>query len=367
MKFKNTVITSSLSGLSTASADGHYHNPSLRYAQFVFCDDQPNENHQGIKHEDFPEVAASAIGTPVKMRFLGEAAGAHVGAIPIGHITDMEEHAEGGVNSLVAQAVLYASDYPDEIEYLEEAFAGNKAPGISFELAYSSSVVENGISWLKGLVTRAAAFVKNPAYGTRTALLALASNNSLTDEQFADGLKAIANELQPKNTDKGGNIKVEKELEEIKAKLEVAEKALAEKTTELETANASITTLTTEKDALQSKVTEGETALAEIARKNMITTRAATLAEAGMKLDADVEKLATKHWVALDDTAFAEYVDDLKGAIKDATPVKTGLASLRASASRSDLPRLTPEDSDKGSRLSGLRERMAQASINSAE
>ena len=368
MKLRTTVFTSSLLSIAKASSEGHFHHPGLRYVRFVFLDDQPNENKLGVEYEDFGAVAESAIGTPIKMRFLGESAGSHIGSIPIGHITDMTENTtETGVHQLIADGVLYAAEYPDEIDYLETAFASDKAPGISFEIAYeqAKAVVKEGITWIKNVVTRAATFVRNPAYGTRTALLALASNNSISDEDFADGLTAIANEMRPKNTNKGGNNTVEKELEELKAKYEALEKNFTKVTEEkaaLETANAS---LTTEKDELQKKNDAHEVTLAAVAKEKLIAARTKAVAEAGITLESDEAKLQKKQefWARMDEEGFAEYVDDLKAAAK---PAKSTRFETIASASRERaVPKITG-DADGGS-LAELKARLGSYSRTSQD
>lgn len=358
MTQKVTEFTSSL--LSIAEEWQHFHHPGLRYVRFVFCDDKPNQNKQGVEYEDFAEVIASAINTPIKMRFLGEAAGSHIGSVSIGHITDMEENTlEDGTHQLIADGVLYASEYPDEIEYLEEAFADNKAPGISFEINYDASkaVVKDGVTWIKSLLTRAATFVRNPAYGTRTALLALASNNSLNDKELAEGLSAIANELRPKITIEGGNNKVEEDLKKVREELDELKLKLSEaatKITDLETANAS---LTTEKDELQKDLDVKIASLATVAREQLIATRTAAVAEAGMTIETDEAKLTKKQefWAKMDEEGFAEYVEDLKAAAKVAPKKSAALAS----ASRNTVPRIVDTE-ETG--LSGLRERLGSLS-----
>lgn len=166
-------------------------HPGLRLVKFVFCDNQPNENGQGIAEEDFDEIIKSGVGTPIKMRFFGNTAGGHIGSIPIGYIKNMYKEDDGNTKKLIADATLFADEYPDEIQYLQEAYDKGEAPGISWELKYNNSVIKDGIEWLKGLVTRAATFVRHPAYGNRTAILALASNKEISDEQLTEALQEI--------------------------------------------------------------------------------------------------------------------------------------------------------------------------------
>lgn len=163
-------------------------NPFLTVARFVFADDKGNKNNQGIEYEDFPQVAASAIDMPVKINY-SRSSGVqnHANSIPIGHIKSME--IDEASKKLVATAMLYADEFPEEVSFLKESFAEDNAPGISWELAYRDSVVKNGVNWLKDVVTKAATFVRNPAYGSRTSLLALAAS-----EEFQEFLLARSNE-----------------------------------------------------------------------------------------------------------------------------------------------------------------------------
>lgn len=332
-----------------------YKNPGLRYVQFVFCDDRPTENHTGIAYEDFAEVRESAIGTPIKMRFFGHGVGNHLGSVPIGHITEMAEKDLGnGVHQLIAKGILYAHDYPDEVEYLELAFAAGEAPGISWELSYSDSLIKEGISWLKGIVARAATFVRNPAYGTRTALLALASNREISNEDFKESFIAIAQEIIPNKESKGGNDNVE--LEEVQKKLDEAIAKLA-------TSEAEVTRLTTENtdlaakvDTLNTAVADKDTKIAEFEKTALVAERTKALVDAGIEIETDEVKLAKKQdfWVHLTDDAFAEYVDDLKAVASKSKKTKEAIASRLSGGV--DLPRLSDDDEDTS--LSGLKAKL---------
>jgi len=293
MKIKTVVFETALAEIS---AEDHFHHPGQRIAKFIFCDDRPNENQQGVEHADFAEVTRSAIGSPVKMKFLGQTVGGHSGSVPIGFIHGMEEvEAADGSHQLVASATLFATEFPEEIEHLEESFAEGKAPGISWEIIYKDSIIRDGVEWLKGIITRAATFVKVPAYGSRTALLALASNNKeLSDEDLSTELSALANEFSPKNTNKGGNNNVEEELRKAKEELQAA----LDKIAALETSTAELTTANA---ALQTSVDEATTALSAkedelkaVAERELVAERTRVITEAGIKIEADAEKLAKK-------------------------------------------------------------------------
>lgn len=326
--------------MALASSTEHFHHPGLRYGQFIYCDDMPNSNKQGIEYEDFPDLMASAIGTPVKMKFLGQSEGGHTGSIPIGYIHKMTEESfnDGANHRLIASAILFASEYPDEIQYLEDKFNAGTPPGVSWELSYKDTIVKNGITWLKKILARAATFVRNPAYGSRTALLALATNQSISADDFSTELSAFAHEISPKIIDKGGNNNVEEELRLAKEALAAANARIAELE---QTTNAKIETLEQQVTTLTTTVEERDTALAEVALRELIAERTRLISEAGIKIETDAEKLAKKQafWAQFSEETFAEYLDDLKAAV-----VKPKEAAASGTFKSQKLPKLTTGD-----------------------
>jgi hypothetical protein len=345
---KRTTFNSAIAEVSIED----FMHPGLRRVKFVFCDDQPNENGQGILADDFEDIIKSSIGTPVKMKFFGQSAGNHLGSIPIGHIVDMVKAEQDGVNKLIADAILYADDYPEEIDYLFHSYAEGKAPGVSWELSYKDSILEKGITWLKGVVTRAATFVRSPAYGNRTAILALASNHDISDEDFQkEVLSELNAEIKPQNNDQGGNNRMEEELQKAREELEALKAA---NTTALAERDSKISELEARISELENSVSEKDTALAEYKNKEVLAERISKLSEAGITLPSDAEKRAAKEafYLNLSDEAFAEVVEELSEAIasvKDKEP-KKGLASLQSRTP--SVPKLTAQAGSEADALS---------------
>jgi hypothetical protein len=379
-----------------------FKNPYLKTVKFVFADDKPNLNNQAIPYEEFTGLAASAIGMPIKIRFLGRQGGAgnHDGSVPIGHISSVtEEQAEDGTNKLVAEGVLYADEYPDIIDYLEETYAENKAPGISWEISYKDSIVEKGITLLKGVIARAATFVKHPAYGKRTALLALASIDiaaldseakkkimSLVEELLSllepdgedttdkedtteAGLISKAEELMGRFikeaaevTIQGGNNNVT--LEEALAKIAELEAELASTKTELEAKASETQTLeeaVTKVGQLEATVAELETAIATYEKAYVVANRTQKMVEAGVVLDEDAEVLAQKQelWAAMSEEIFNEVVSTVT-AVANKAPEKRTEASARIF----NLPKITPPVASGGTAVPDLMSRMRALSRN---
>lgn len=325
-----------------ADVEGSFEHPYLTRIKFIFATEEGARLltsqaglKQGIKAEDFDEVIRTSIHMPIKMRYLGKfGAQNHSGAITIGHITNMEKiELEGGVKALAAEGVLYTSEFPEEVEYLKDAHASGKAPGISYEVIYdgNKSIIEDGVEWLKGLITQAATIVKSPAYGSRTAIMALASNKELSQEEFNEEVLSI---ITPKESiTEGGSDMDEKDKEEIQRLTALAgdkDKILADK-------DAELTTLSGDLDTVKAALEAAQKENAELKRTMLVESRAKAYAEAGFSFDEDAEKAnAKKELLAkMEEEVFTAYIADLK------TAKETKKAALASAASDRGIPRLT--------------------------
>lgn len=324
---KTAEFKSTIAEIQEVESEDFQH-PLLTLAKFVFLDDRPNDNNQGVREEDFADIIASAIDTPVKMLFTGSDVRGHFGSIPVGHIKNIEaEKLDDGTNRLIGTAMLYREEYPEEILYLKESYVNGEAPGISYELQYKDSIVENGIEWLKKITTKAATFVKTPAYGSRTALLALASNTSLSQEEVVDSVISLAHEWEPKepvndSKDEGGNqsMELEQRVQELEA--------------DAATKQGEIERLTGELVSKDATIEELKTKIADFERVTLISERERKYVEAGFSLESDAEKLAKKRefWASLSDEAFNEYIADL-------VSVKATAPSTASASTNDDVPK----------------------------
>lgn len=295
--------------------EGH---PLLTKMKFIFAtadegfnlSTKKNGLKQGIKAEDFDDIIKTSINTPVKMRYLGFRGGVgnHLGSIPIGHIVGMEKTSlEDGTLALAAEAVLYAQEYPEEVEYLKTAFATGAAPGVSYEIQHSSSksVIEDGVEWIKGLITQAATIVRSPAYGSRTAILALASNKELTEEELTDELKSI---MKPEE-EGGSDMDKDKEIERLTALASDKDSALTKKDEE-------IAAIIKERDEAKDKLAEATSENEGLKKTILLEQRAQAYAAAGLTFDEDADKANEKKELLakMDEDVFNSYVADLKAA-----------------------------------------------------
>jgi hypothetical protein len=314
-------------------------NPYLTVAKFIFADDKgaplstaTATGMQGIEVEDFDQIIKTALDMPVKMNLIGESAANHVGSYVIGHMRKMEKVSEDGINKLVAEAVLYNEEYPEEVNYLKKAYADGEAPGISYEIAYGNSIIKEGVEWIKNVITCAATFVGSPAYGNRTSLLALASAKN--NKEFVQTMKTLVAQAEgtPTPSNKGGT-----NVDE----LEKAQKEALEFKAEAETKTAEIAKLTETLTAKDDEIATLKETIAQNEREKVLSTRMGRFTEAGFALEANAEKADKKKafWLSLSDEAFDEYLEDLvsaKGSNKEPTDEEKKLA---AASSRSTLPR----------------------------
>jgi hypothetical protein len=337
-------------------------HPFLSIARFIFTDDKPNKNNQGVSVDEFDAIAESAIGLPVKMEFLRDSSeadvGGHIGSIPIGVIRSMEKaKLEDGTNQLIAEVCLWADEYPVEVKYLKEKFSEGKAPGVSWELAYKDSVIDKGVKWLKGVITKAATFVKTPAYGTRTAILAMASMepDEITRSviALADQLKKDQEEIKPEveapkvvaPTNKGGK-EMSEELENLQktitekdtllnekiSLLNEKDSVIAEKETKISELGTEVATLSTENQTLKEKNAALEQAV-------LVDARIRKFTEAGLKIEADQMDKKRAFFASLTDEQWDEYLSDRVSDI-----VENPLAVATAAFGRTSIPRISVGD-----------------------
>lgn len=358
-----------LNGAILAFSEVEALNPYLKSVRFILADDKPNLNNQGIPYTEFDNLAKSAIGMPIKIRFVGKRAGGaanHDGSIPVGHIVSVsEETADDGTHRLIASGALYSEEYPDIVEYLEEAFAANEAPGISWELAYHDTLMDKGIQWLKGVITRAATFVKNPAYGKRTALLAIAQDMTLTEDEL-DQILTILNKSEtevawPDDTeepDEGGTNTVD--LEQALAKIKELEAQLQ---AEIDKSNKMMSESASRVSELEQAVSELNATIAAYEKAVLVADRTAMVVEAGLHLETDADALAKRQefWASMTEDVFNTYVEDLKAMAKK-TPATTQAEVKRPILA---LPRIAVDQSKAQTTTTDLREKMRTLSRTS--
>lgn len=330
-------------------------NPFQTMATFVFADDRPNGNNQVLPFTEFEQVARTAIGMPVKMRFTGFGVTEHKGSVPIGVIQSMEiKTISDDYHQLVATAALWNGEYPEEVAWLKARHLEGTAPGISYEINHEAQEVVGNVKYIKGAYTGAAAFVKTPAYGTRTSLLALAS---LEKDELKDGIIALAKQLT--DDTKGGNRMDEKELEALKAENITLKSEASSK-------QATIEELTSKLGEYETIVKTKDEEIGSLRSAAILESRVRKYTDAGFALDKEEEKAAKKKAVlaSFSDEQFDDYLSELSSlkATTKAPDMGAGAAAsvpaLQAMASLSGIPvpRVeAPVDTDITSLKQGLR------------
>lgn len=152
-------------------------HPLQTRISFVLTDFQPNVNKQAVPKSEAENIISTAIGMPVKINFNGISEGGHSRAVPVGPITDAKLEKIEDREVILANAILWKHEYEEIDDYLKSSTAENKRVGTSWELYYKESEDIDGIEWLKGIVMAGTAIVKDPAYGNRTPILAIAETS----------------------------------------------------------------------------------------------------------------------------------------------------------------------------------------------
>lgn len=324
-------------------------NPTVTRMSFIFADDRPNGNNQGIPQSAFPQIIETGHLMPVKM--VEGRLENHLGAKPLGVISSLEQ----AENHIVGSATLWNEERPSDIALLKESHSEVDPLHVSFELLYSDAEVdENGVEWLYDPIVKGVTLVKNPAYVGRTPVLSLASESKyedLPDTSFAyiesggiieDGFTKPRNLRHFPYKDKNGKVsekllkeslaaiqnlqfeekdsvleileaaeqrlnkeKVALKLEEKIQVLEEAEATLRDRISELESA---LDSLKEERDELVSYKERRER---EDAEAELLSKRLEKLSEAGFDYDEEAIEAKRNFWLSLNDDSFKGYVAEL--------------------------------------------------------
>ncbi len=170
----------------TLEAHASLFGDNVMWLKFIFTDDSPNANKQGIRQDEYDNIIRTGRLKPFK-KMVGSIGEGHDDSVPIGTIASLEKVE----NRIEAIAAIWEREFPDDVEQIREAHATNSGLNVSWEVLYQDEILdENGVSWLQGVSTRAATLVNRPAYEGRTPILAVAAQwttafiNNLPDSAF---------------------------------------------------------------------------------------------------------------------------------------------------------------------------------------
>ena len=172
------------SELGVAFAGEEYRNPLLTWIKLLFTDDQPNSNKQGVNQKEFPNLIRSISYMPIKANYNDkEGLGGHDGAVQIGVLKAGQQEA----NAVVAVGALYNDEFAEITEFIRSEFTNGNSVRFSWELRYKDEEVDTaGVTWLKGVTTKAVTAVKNPAYNDRTPLISISSLLESIDRELVN-------------------------------------------------------------------------------------------------------------------------------------------------------------------------------------
>lgn len=329
-------------------------NELLTWISFVFADNQPNGNGQGIPKSAFGSLVETGSYMPIKME--EGRIGGHSQSTPLGVVKDLNI----SENKVLGNAALWNDERPADVSLLKESQSKGTPAQISFELFYTESLIDDGgVEWLQDPSVKAATIVIAPAYLGRTPITAIAEMDysNWSDECFAyiapggvtkDGITSPQSLRYFPYKDEEGKLSkqlieasltsinqqesfVHKEeildlLTQTSLKLQEEQKSSMdnEKIQELEEAQATlrqqiedltseVTILSGERDTLQEWKTTREQ---EEAEAELLKLRIAALTEAGFTYTNEQVESKRSLWLGLDDDSFGSYVADLAEAKK---------------------------------------------------
>lgn len=253
------------------------------WVTFVFTDDIANANAQGIHQDEFERVIRTGLHKPFKKKLGYTVASDHDDAVPVGAIADLKKEE----NKIVGVASVWEREFPDDAAYIRDAYAAKEPLGVSWEVFYEDTEVdEEGTEWLKKVSTRAITLVGQPAYAGRTPLLAVAAKQrNSSDDKILGVDKQMADN-------------------ELKEQLDLAKQEAATLKTTLEEANANLTQL----GELQSEVKALREFKAKVEEEKatlvLVEARLSQFAEAGIEMTKEDFLKEAKRWLALDEETF---------------------------------------------------------------
>jgi len=187
---KETVLNISLNfieekDLAQAGIPDEYKNPLLTWVRFVFTDDKPNANRQGISQDEFPNLIKSMAYMPITANFDSEfGLEGHSDARIIGVIKAGQQEGD----KVVAVGAIYHDEFPDVVDFFKKEMSEGNRVDFSWEIRYKDSEEKDGVEWLKSITTKAVTAVQHPAYEGRTPLVSISAKDliQLIDDELKD-------------------------------------------------------------------------------------------------------------------------------------------------------------------------------------
>lgn len=187
-------------------------NPYVRWAKFIFTDDQPNGNKERTPLDEFDNLIQSGIHMPIRMAE-GKIEEGHENASPIGVITHLKKEFVDGVNRIIGLAAFWLKERPSDVSFIKEKIDNGEDVNLSWWLGAQDKVLaSDGVYDWKGLSVQSIDIVDRPAYQGRTRIIAMAAKKKETSPEKEKWGKEYVENLPDSNfllIDRGG----EKDLE----------------------------------------------------------------------------------------------------------------------------------------------------------
>jgi hypothetical protein len=275
-----TTTTTMIEGIPTITNEATSAisvNPLVTFVKFILTDDKPNGNKQMVPKEEFANLIKSGIFMPLKMH-LGEIKDGHSESFPIGVITQLKEEGD----RILGIAALWNKERPEDIELIKTKFANKEPLNLSWEIKYTQSELnETGIEILKDTALRAVTLVGLPAYGGRTPILAVASQEKIdkilkivSNLEISDDIKReLQAELSGISNKEEKNTEAELDEKEFNVQLDALNAKITQLTEDLRIKTEALAAKETELNSVSEEVASLKTYKADIEKKEKEVTR----------------------------------------------------------------------------------------------
>ena len=151
------------------------------------------------------------------------------------------------------------------------------------------------------------------------------------------------------------------ELEELNKEIARLNAMIKELEVQMNEKDEKAEELAKENSDLKTLVAELQKTTAEYEREKMVSTRTQKVAEAGIEIEKDPDKLAKKQefWVSMSEEMFDEYVSDILAAQKPKAEARASASIIR------DLPKVSVDTSiDRTPSLEDLKARFGRTPVS---
>jgi hypothetical protein len=354
-------------------------NPYVRWAKFIFTDDQPNGNNERTPIDEFDNLIQSGIHMPIRMAE-GRIEEGHENASPIGVITHLKKEIVemGGrvVNQIIGLAAFWLRERPSDVSYLKERLDNGQDVNLSWFLGAQDKVLsDDGVFDWRGLTVQSIDVVDRPAYQGRTRIIAMAAKkDSKLDKQEKKWSEEYINKLPDSaflyierdgTKDSEGRTSPEKRRFPVKDDKGLYDKSkLEEALVEAGKSNLPTPTLRSLKNTVTTLLAkiDGGASLEEISKEDIAPLENISMEDSTVELEQLKQRVAELEAELATAKASLEEKETARASLEtEKSGMETELAELRAFKKEID------DEVAKAEKIDGIKAKFAEAKLEKDE